>query len=100
MEALPCRSFHRRISAALPGVGCHGIRDVCHRRYDVPPALYIGKQEIMMRIIDLAIKDLAQIFRDKRALLFLVAMPIIFTLFMGFAYKSGTANDAAKDNRI
>jgi ABC-2 type transport system permease protein len=53
-----------------------------------------------MRILDLAIKDLSQIFRDKRVLLFLVAMPIVFTLFMGFAYKSGKDNDAAKDNRI
>ena len=53
-----------------------------------------------MRIIDLALNDLSQIFRDKRVLLFLVAMPIVFTLFMGFAYKSGKDNDAAKDNRI
>ncbi|MEP7134867.1 MAG: ABC transporter permease [Chloroflexota bacterium] len=53
-----------------------------------------------MRIIDLALKDLSQIFRDKRVLLFLVAMPIVFTLFMGFAYKSGKDSDAAKDNRI
>jgi len=53
-----------------------------------------------MRILDLALKDLSQIFRDKRVLMFLVAMPIVFTLFMGFAYKSGKDNDAAKDNRI
>jgi len=53
-----------------------------------------------MRIIDLTLKDLSQIFRDKRSLLFLVAMPIVFTLFMGFAYKSGGKNDASKDSRI
>ncbi len=53
-----------------------------------------------MRIIDLTLKDLSQIFRDKRSLLFLVAMPIIFTLFMGFAYKSGKDEDAVQDNRI
>lgn len=53
-----------------------------------------------MRIIDLAFKDLSQIFRDKRSLLFLVAMPIAFTIFMGFAYKSGSDNDASKDTRI
>ncbi|HSF83710.1 MAG TPA: ABC transporter permease [Anaerolineales bacterium] len=40
-----------------------------------------------MRMIDLVIKDLAQIFRDKRSFLFLVAMPIAFTMFMGFAYR-------------
>lgn len=53
-----------------------------------------------MRIIDLALKDLSQIFRDKRSLLFLVAMPIVFTLFMGFAYRSGKANEANIDTRV
>lgn len=53
-----------------------------------------------MRMIDLALKDLTQIFRDKRSLLFLVAMPLAFTFFMGFAYKSGKDNDAARDTRI
>jgi ABC-2 type transport system permease protein len=51
-----------------------------------------------MRIFDLALKDLSQIFRDKRSLLFLVAMPIVFTLFMGFAYKSGS-QDSEADQR-
>ena len=37
-------------------------------------------------------------FRDKRSLLFLVAMPIAFTFFMGFAYRSGSDENA--DNRI
>lgn len=45
-----------------------------------------------MRIIDLALKDLTQILRDKRAALFLVIMPIVFTLFMGFAYKPADSN--------
>jgi len=53
-----------------------------------------------MRIIDIAIKDLAQIFRDKRALLFLIAMPIIFTLFMGFAYRSGGSEAASENQQI
>ena len=52
-----------------------------------------------MRIIDLAAKDLSQIFRDRKSLLFLVAMPIIFTLFMGFAYR-GSSDGASKDARI
>ena len=43
-----------------------------------------------MRVIDLALKDLSQIFRDKRSLLFLIGMPIAFTFFMGFAYKGAT----------
>jgi ABC-2 type transport system permease protein len=53
-----------------------------------------------MRIIDLAFKDLSQILRDRRSLLFLVAMPILFTLFMGFAYKSGDKNDASKNTSL
>src|SRR5512137_195236 len=52
-----------------------------------------------MRILDLTFKDLAQILRDKRSLLFLVAMPIVFTLFMGFAYKGG-GDEAPADTRI
>jgi ABC-2 type transport system permease protein len=40
-------------------------------------------RRIEMRILDLATKDIRQLVRDKQALLFLVAMPIIFTVFMG-----------------
>ncbi|MBI3152567.1 MAG: ABC transporter permease [Chloroflexi bacterium] len=53
-----------------------------------------------MRIIDLALKDLSQMLRDKRSLLFIVAMPIIFTLFMGFAYRGGSQGDEDIDTRI
>lgn len=53
-----------------------------------------------MRILDLAFKDLAQIFRDKRSLLFLVAMPIVFTLFMGFAYRGSVNSDDNPDTRL
>src|SRR5574342_455046 len=52
-----------------------------------------------MRILDLALKDLSQMFRDKRSLLFLVAMPIAFTFFMGFAYKNA-GGDPKADTRI
>lgn len=37
-----------------------------------------------MRVLTIALKDLRQILRDRKALLFLVAMPIVFTLFFGF----------------
>jgi ABC-2 type transport system permease protein len=47
--------------------------------------------EIAMRTIDIALKDLMQIFRDKRAAVFLVALPIVFTLFMGFAAQGSVA---------
>jgi ABC-2 type transport system permease protein len=53
----------------------------------------------MMRILDLALKDLSQMFRDKRSLLFLVVMPIVFTFFMGFAYKNA-GGDPNADTRI
>lgn len=53
-----------------------------------------------MKILDLAIKDLSQILRDKRALLFLVAMPIVFTLFMGFAYSAGENGAENADSRL
>jgi ABC-2 type transport system permease protein len=53
-----------------------------------------------MRILDLAFKDLMQIVRDKRSLLFLVAMPIAFTFFMGYAYRGSSGGDEATDQRI
>jgi ABC-2 type transport system permease protein len=53
-----------------------------------------------MKILDLAFKDLYQILRDLRSLLFLVAMPIVFTLFMGFAYNTGESGDENADSRL
>ena len=40
-----------------------------------------------MRILDLALKDLSQILRDKRSAMFLLAMPLVFTVFMGIASR-------------
>ncbi len=45
-----------------------------------------------MRIIDLAIKDLRQVVRDRKSIIFLVVMPIAFTLFFGFLL-SGSISD-------
>ncbi len=53
-----------------------------------------------MRIIDLALKDLSQMLRDKRSLLFIVAMPIVFTIFMGFAYRGDSSSNENVDTRI
>jgi ABC-2 type transport system permease protein len=53
-----------------------------------------------MKILDLAFKDLYQILRDLRSLLFLVAMPIVFTLFMGFAYNAGENGGENVDTRL
>jgi ABC-2 type transport system permease protein len=52
-----------------------------------------------MKILDLALKDLRQMLYDKNSALFLVAMPIVFTLFMGFAYRSGD-NGEVENHRI
>lgn len=53
-----------------------------------------------MRILDLALKDLSQILRDRKSLIFLVAMPIIFTLFMGVAFSGASGDDENVDTRI
>ncbi len=45
-----------------------------------------------MRVIDLAFKDLLQVVRDRKSLVFLVLVPIAFTLFFGFVL-SGTIAD-------
>ncbi|HSM26080.1 MAG TPA: ABC transporter permease [Anaerolineaceae bacterium] len=52
-----------------------------------------------MKILTLALKDLRQMLSDKNSALFLVAMPIVFTLFMGFAFGSGD-NGEAEEQRI
>jgi len=47
-----------------------------------------------MRILDLAIKDLKQITRDRRAFIFLLLMPITFTFFFGWVFGSfGVSED-------
>jgi ABC-2 type transport system permease protein len=55
-----------------------------------------------MRVIQIALKDVRQVLADPRVLLFVVAMPLVFTLFMGFAYRSGESRDsaAAAETRI
>ena len=39
----------------------------------------------MNRIFDITLKDLMQILRDRKTLLFLLIMPIAFTLLFGLA---------------
>jgi ABC-2 type transport system permease protein len=46
-----------------------------------------------MRTIDLAFKDIRQVLRDRRSLAFLMIMPVVFTLFFGFAM-----NNQSKDS--
>lgn len=50
-----------------------------------------------MRSIDLALKDLKQVVRDWKSALFLVVMPVLFTLFFGLVLNpvlSGDQGDA------
>lgn len=51
-----------------------------------------------MRAIDLAIKDLTQLVRDWKAALFLVIMPVVFTLLFGFAF--GGLGGGEQDARL
>lgn len=45
------------------------------------------------RILDLAIKDLRQITRDRKSFIFLLVMPIAFTLLFGFAFGGSSTAD-------
>jgi ABC-2 type transport system permease protein len=46
-----------------------------------------------MKPFDIALKDLRQVLRDRRSAIFLVLMPLVFTVFMGFAFRwSGNAD--------
>jgi ABC-2 type transport system permease protein len=48
-----------------------------------------------MRILDLAIKDLKQVFADRKVAFLIVAMPILFTAFFGLLFGgAGTQGDS------
>jgi ABC-2 type transport system permease protein len=46
-----------------------------------------------MRIINLALKDISQVLRDRRMLIFMLLMPVVFTLIMGLAFNSSNKTD-------
>jgi linearmycin/streptolysin S transport system permease protein len=52
-----------------------------------------------MRILDLAYKDLSQIVRDWKSGLFLLVMPLLFTLFFGFVFGGSNAKPEV-DSRL
>lgn len=49
-----------------------------------------------MRIIDLALKDLSQLIRDWKASMFLLIMPIGFTLLFGFIFGASNGGGDAR----
>jgi ABC-2 type transport system permease protein len=52
----------------------------------------------MIRIIDIAFKDLMQLSRDFRTFMFLLIMPIVFTFLFGFAF--GSFGGGNSDSRL
>ncbi len=52
----------------------------------------------MNRILDIALKDLMQLMRDAKTFMFLLLMPIIFTVLFGFAF--GGFGGGASDSRL
>ena len=54
-----------------------------------------------MKFLDIAIKDLYQIFKDWKPAIFLVVAPIVFTLMFGFMFGGFSGpNGADPDNRL
>ena len=52
----------------------------------------------MVRILDITLKDLTQLLRDVKTFMFLLIMPIIFTLLFGYAF--GGFSSGASDQRL
>jgi ABC-2 type transport system permease protein len=53
----------------------------------------------MIRIFDIALKDLTQFLRDFKTFMFLLLMPILFTFLFGFAF-GGFSSGGASDSRL
>ncbi len=52
----------------------------------------------MIRILDIAFKDLMQLFRDFKTFMFLLIMPIVFTFMFGYAFGGFGGGDS--DSRL
>lgn len=52
----------------------------------------------MIRIFDIALKDLTQFLRDFKTFMFLLLMPILFTLLFGYAFGGFGGNES--DSRL
>ena len=53
-----------------------------------------------MRVIDIAVKDLRQILRDWKSALFMVVMPILFTVFFGLVFNPSSPDGEKADTRL
>ena len=53
-----------------------------------------------MRVLDIAFKDIKQILRDWKSALFLVIMPILFTVFFGLVFGPVNSADQKSDPRL
>ena len=53
----------------------------------------------MIRIFDIALKDLTQFLRDFKTLMFLLLMPILFTFLFGYAF-GGFSDSGESDSRL
>ena len=52
----------------------------------------------MIRILDIAFKDLMQLLRDVKTFMFLLIMPIVFTFLFGYAF--GGFSSGSSDSRL
>lgn len=53
-----------------------------------------------MRILDVALKDLRQILRERQSAFFLLIMPVVFTLLFGFAFGGFSSGEDEADPRL
>jgi len=53
----------------------------------------------MIRILDIALKDLTQFLRDFKTFMFLLLMPVLFTFLFGYAF-GGFGGNGASDSRL
>ena len=53
----------------------------------------------MIRILDIALKDLMQLMRDFKTFMFLLLMPILFTFLFGYAF-GGFSSGGESDSRL
>ena len=53
----------------------------------------------MKHILAIALKDMRETLRDRMTFMFLLAMPVIFTLLFGFAFGGGSGGTTPADSR-